>query len=167
MFKTLIRLTLLTLLLVGCMSNQSNTVSVSPDGVISRSNAPALPVIYLEFAGTTIHGLGSAYYWIASDGKSGSGAQNLVPNPPNYPSKLVAQVGQTVDIVVTSATVPPAIVVAEIDAQGIPISSSAVKPSSSRTPYSLNLKGQYILQVTAQWSWQNYVTYLFEVDIAP
>jgi hypothetical protein len=167
MTKALIHLSWIALLMTGCMSVRSNSVAIGPGGITSDLDASALPTIHLQFAGATLQGLQSAFFWEAPDGRSSFGAQNLVPNPPNYPSTLVAQVGQTVDIVVTSANFPPAIVITELDTQGIPISSSVLQPSASRTPYSLITHGQYILQVTAQWSSQNFVTFLFKVDIEP
>jgi hypothetical protein len=162
--KALIHLSWIALLMTGCMRVRSNSIAIGTGGIISE---PALPAIHLQFAGASLQGLQSAFFWEAPDGRSSFGAQNLVPNPPNYPNTLVAQVGQTVDIVVTSANFPPAIVVTELDTKGIPITSSVLQPSASRTPYALITHGKYILQVTAQWSSQNYVTFLFKVDIAP
>jgi hypothetical protein len=165
MKKAFIHLIFLALLMAGCITSKSSTVAIGSDGI--TSSTPELPVIQLESDGKTIQGLESAFYWVASDGKSEFGAQNLIPNPPNYPDKLVAIIGQSIDIVILTTNLPSAIVVAEADAQGTPIASTMVKPTSNRTPYSLVSKDQHYLQVTAQWLQPNYETYFFEVDIVP
>ena len=165
MKKSLIPLISLALLLIGCTTIKSSTISLGSDGI--TSSTPELPVIQLESDGKTIKGLESAFYWVALDGQSEFGAQNLIPNPPNYPDGLVARVGQSVDILVLATDIPSALVVVEADTQGIPILSTILKPISNRTPYSLVSENQNYLQVTAQWLQPNYETYFFEVEIMP
>jgi len=165
MKKSLIPLISLALLLIGCTTIKSSTIALGSDGI--TSSTPELPVIQLESYRKTIKGLESVFYWVAIDGKSEFGAQNLIPNPPNYPERLVARVGQSVDIVVLATDIPSAIVVVEADAQGTPIISTILKPISNRTPYSLVSEDQYYLYVTAQWLQPNYETYFFKVEIMP
>jgi hypothetical protein len=165
MKNSLIHLIFLALLLVGCTTSKSSTIALGSDGI--TSSTLELPVIQLESDGKTIKGLVSAFYQVAQDGKSEFGAQNLIPNPPNYPDRLVARIGQSVDIVVLATDIPSAIVVVEADSQGTPIISTILKPISNRTPYSLVSEYQYYLQVTTQWLQPNYETYFFEVEIMP
>jgi len=166
MKKAFIYLLSLVLLMVGCTKNsRSLTITLGEDGI--TTSIPDLPVIQLEADGKTIKGLESAFYWVSSDGESEYGAENLIPNPPDYPDRLAARVGQGVDIVVLSTNFPSAIVVVEADVQGTPINSTELNPTSDRTPYSLVSEYQHYLQVTAQWSQREFVTYFFEVEIVP
>jgi hypothetical protein len=167
MLKSFIQISYVALLLTGCMTVRSASVSVGSDGTISTSGAPGLPTIQLQFSGVTIPGLESAFFWEAPDGKSSYGGQNLIPKPPDYPDTLSAKVGQSVDIVVASADIPSTLIVTELDDQGGPITASVLQPEADGTPFLLTTHGQYFLQVTARWSVHNFVTFVFQVDSAP
>jgi hypothetical protein len=167
MKTTIIRLSWVALFITGCMNVKSTSVSIGTDGMVTNNTGLVLPLIQLVFSGASIQGLQSAFFWEASDGKSSFGAENLIPDPPNYPNILVAQVGQSVDIVVTSADFPSALVITEFDTQDIAITSSVFQPTANITLYLLTTAGQYFLQVTAKWPPQDYVTFNFKVNIAP
>lgn len=174
MFKSSMRLLvfgLLALLAAGCITG-SRSVAVTAvmnttgQEMILPDLGSQVPAIQLEFAGTTVSGLQSEYLWLKPDGTGGGGA-NLAPHPLGFPGTLTARVGQSIHIVTTPIQLLPTLVIMEFDRRGVPAASSVLHPEAEVTDYPLANSGPYILQVTAQWSIQNYVTYLFALDVKP
>ena len=105
--------------------------------------------------------------WVDANGLRGSGGGDPIANPPTFPGILDVQAGQSLEIVVTPNSLVPVLIVTELNMLGVPTVSSVLKPTTSATPYAPKAVGHFVLQVTVQQSWQQYVTYLFEVNVAP
>lgn len=171
MLKNFLRLTLISsisILTTGCMVFGFGTVKAIPVGG-PPPNQPAQaqpPVIYLEYAGSRFTGVEGNFGWhTAKSSSSGSGWGGMWP--PNFPVTLTAQVGRSVDIVVSQGQPAAALWVAELNSRGIPTSSAALTSTSNVTAYPLSNDGRYTLMVTAQWSYQDYVTYYFALEVQP
>jgi len=122
------------------------------------------PTIHLEYAGSQVAGVEGSFSWhttnFASSGSNWGGIW-----PPNFPGTLTAPIGQSVDIVVSYGQHPAALWVAELNGRGNLTSSTALTPASNVIAYPLSNPGRYALMVTAQWSYQDYVTYYFSLEV--
>ena len=90
-----------------------------------------------------------------------------LPAKTHYPGTLSAQAGQSIEVVVAYNDPPAVLWVVELDSSGVPMTSSALTPTTGSTPYVLVNSGQYVLQVTAQWAYGNIGTYVFDLNIQP
>jgi hypothetical protein len=171
MFKHWLRLILISsisLLTTGCMVFGFGTVRAIPVGgpPASQPAQAQAPTIHLEYSGSQVAGVEGNFSWhtanSASSGSSWGGTW-----PPNFPGTLTAPVGQNVDIVVSYGQHPAALWVAELNGRGGLTSSTALTPISNVTAYPLSNTGRYTLMVTAQWSYQDYVTYYFALEVQP
>ena len=169
MLKTLARfllITLLPLLTTGCWVfgfGFARAVPVQPGGPPPGvPPTPVIPQIRLEYGGQSVTGVQSFYNWQASSG-SALGGGSSAPGQPG--TRLTAPAGASVNIVVALSAPPAVLWVAELDPNGAPIKAAAITPTSNTVPYPLDTPGQYLLQVTAEWTYQNQVTYIFELDV--
>jgi hypothetical protein len=105
--------------------------------------------------------------WVDANELGGGGGGAPLANPPTFPGALDVQAGQSIEIVVTPNSLVPGLIVTELNMLGVPTASSVLKPTTSATSYLPNAVGHFVLQVTVQQSWQQYVTYLFEVNATP
>ncbi len=167
MFKELVPLSLIALLITGCTSLHSSPFVPSLGAEASRAEASSIPTVHLESAGSVVQGLETVSQWVESNGMSGSGGMTPLANPPAFPGELDVKAGQNLEIVVTANSPVPSLVVTELDMLGVPTISSVLKPTIRATPYLPYAVGHFVLQVTAQHSWQQYMTYLFEVNVTP
>jgi len=154
------------MLTTGCMVFGFGTVRAIPVGGPPPSQPAQAqpPMIHLEYTGSQVAGVDGNFGWhTANSGSSGSGWGGTWP--PNFPGTLTATVGRSVDIVVNYGQPAAALWVAELNGRGIPSSSVALTPTSNVTAYPLSNAGRYTLMVTAQWSYQDYVTYYFALDV--
>ena len=87
--------------------------------------------------------------------------------PPHLPGTLTVPAATSIDIVVSHSPPPAAMWIVEIDSAGVPTSSTALTPTTTTIPYTLSTGGSLILQVMAQWTYQNYVVYLFSLEVGP
>lgn len=165
MVKALTSLSLIALLITGCTSLHSSPVTPSPNAEASRPQASSIPTVHLESAGSTVQGLETVSQWVEPNGMSGSGGMTPLANPPAFPGEIDVKAGQSLEIVVTANSLVPSLVVTELDMLGVPTISSVLKPTTSATPYLPHAVGHFVLQVTVQQSWQQYMTYLFEVNV--
>ncbi len=174
MLKTLSRLALiglLSLFLAGCGTFPWRVVRLAPTVVPPRGPAPivpptpVLPILRLEYAGNAMAGERQSFNW--TSGGSGMGGSSSGSWPPHLPGTLTVPAGTNIDIVVSHSTPPAAMWVVEIDSAGVPTSSTALAPTTTAIPYTLSTGGSIVLQVMAQWTYQNYVTYLFAVEVKP
>lgn len=170
--KNVLRLTLvifISTLTTGCLVFGFGSARVIPVGGPPAPNQPAqaqMPALYLEYANSRFTGVQGNFGWHTSQtSSSGSGWGGTWP--PNFPSTLTAQVGQNVDIVVSHGQPAAALWVAELNSGGIPSSSVALTSVSNVTAYPLSNAGHYTLMVTAHWSYQDYVTYYFALEVQP
>jgi hypothetical protein len=163
MFKLLTALSLVALLFAGCNSLQSAPGAIPPSDEASPTEALSVPTVHLEAFGSSVQGLEIVSSWTDPNGLGGGGAAPLA-NPPTFPGVLDLHAGQSIEIVVIADSPVPTLVVTELDILGVPTASSVLKPTSSTTPYSPKSVGHFVLQVTVQQSWQQLVTYLFEVN---
>ena len=167
MFKTLTIFSFIALLIMGCTGQRSTPVALSTEINISNTEASSMPTIRIESSGSSVQGLESGMSsWVDANGMGGGGGAPP-ENPPTFPGVLDVKAGESLEIVVTATSLVPALVVTELDMFGVPTVSSVLKPTTSTIPYSPNAVGHFVLQVTAQASWQQYVTYLFEVNVTP
>jgi len=171
MFKYGLHLLLISsisLLTTGCMVFGFGTVKAIPVGGPPPSQPPQAqaPTIHLEYSGGQVAGVEGNFSWhtanSASSGSSWGGTW-----PPNFPGALTVPVGQSVDIVVSYGQHPAALWVAELNGRGDLTSSTALTSTSNVTAYPLSSTGRYALMVTAQWSYQDYVTYYFSLEVQP
>jgi hypothetical protein len=151
-------------LLSGCTSSRTSSVALQPSGEIAVSGAD-LPGLHLEFNGETIPGLLSAFSWTDAQAGTTIGGENLIPDPPDFPAALTAQVGQAVEIVLPESLEIPILTLTERDAAGRPIRTVVLKPEEHRHSYVLDSDRLALLDVTAQWPNLDYVTYRFQVDL--
>lgn len=168
MLKTLSRIalvSLLTLLVSGCwILRLPINAPPAPQGPPPRMPpTPQVPEIHLEYAGSSVSGVDSYFNWKTSNSSFGGGG--IRTGTPGGTLTLLA--GASLDIVVTLASPPAVLWVAELDGHGVPAKSTALTPTSNTTAYTPSTTGKYKLQVTAEWTYQNYVTYLFELDARP
>lgn len=160
-------LLLLALALVGCLRSQSMTVGLDSEGEIVLGEGLALPAIHLESDGQTIEGSLSSFSWASEDGSSVWGGEHLIPEPPAFPGELRAGVGQSVDLVVTPAARVPILTITELDDQERLIRRLVLQPEANRYTYLLYSERLALLELTAQWSVQDFITYRFAVKIQP
>jgi len=171
MLKTLSRLMLvglLSLLLTGGWVFPWPFVRVAPTIVPPRGGpppTPVLPILRLEYAGSAVSGGQQSFSW--ATGSSGMWVSGSGPWPPHLRETLAVPAGASVDIVVGHSSPPAAIWVVELDSAGIPKASTALTPTSSTVSYTLSTSGSLVLQVMAQWTYQNYVVYLFSLEVGP
>ena|SRR5271157_1586448 len=165
MFKTLTTLSLVAMQIMGCSSLRSIPVVLSPEAETSRAEASSIPTVHLESGGLSVQGLETVSQWVDINGTSGGGGCDPLENPPTFPGVLDVQSGHSIEIIVTANSTVTALLVTELDMLGVPTVSSLLKPATSTTPYSPHAVGHFVLQVTAQQSWQQYMTYLFEVNV--
>jgi hypothetical protein len=149
---------------MGCTGLRSTPVTPAPEAEASQAEASSIPTVHLESSGSSVQGLEIASSWFDANGLGGGGAAPM-PYPPIFPGVLDVQAGQGIEIVVTANSPVPALIVTELNMLGIPIVSSVLKPETGATPYSPIEGGHFVLQVTVQQSWQQYVTYLFELNV--
>ena len=166
MFKTLTTLSLMALLIMGCTGLRSTPVTPALEAETSQAVASSIPTVHLESSGSSVQGLEIASSWVDTIGLGGGGAAPMA-NPPIFPGVLDVQASQSIAIVVTADFPFPALIVTEITMDGVPMVSSVLKPTTSTTPYEPIAVDHFVLQVTVQKSWQQYVTYLFEVNVSP
>jgi len=171
MLKNLARFALISsisMLTSGCLVFGFSSVKTIPIGgpPLNRSAQVQAPVIHLEYSGSAVAGVEGNFNWHTANATSGgsgwSGAW-----PPSFPGTLTAQVGRSVEMVVNYGQPAAALWVAELNAQGIPSSSLALTPTSNITAYPVSHAGRYTLMVTAQWSYQDNVTYYFALEVQP
>jgi hypothetical protein len=167
MSKILLRLTLFSLLALftaGCwVFGLGGAVPAQPGGPPPGiPPTPGIPQIHLEHSGTSLTGAQSFYTWAANNGSSMGGG-----SAPGLPGTvLTLPAGSTVNVVVTLASPPAALWILELDSNGTPTKSSALTPAANVIPYTLAApSGSLKLQVTAEWTYQNQVTYVFDLDV--
>jgi hypothetical protein len=171
MFKhrlPLLLISSISLFTTGCMVFGFGTVKAIPVGgpPPSQPVQAQAPTIHLEYLGSPVAGVEGNFSWhTANSGSSGSGWGGTWP--PNFPGTLTVPVGQSIDIVVSYGQHPTALWVAELNGRGGLTSSTALMPASNVSTYSLSNTGRYALMVTAQWSYQDYVTYYFALEVQP
>ena len=154
------------MLIMGCTSLRSTPVALSPEAEASRAEASSIPTVHLESSGSSVQGLESVSLWTDAN-RMGGGGEAPLANPPTFPGVLDLQAGQSIEIVVIANSLVSPLIVTELNMVGVPMVSSVLKPMTSATPYSPIAVGHFVLQVTVQQSWQQYVTYLFEVNAIP
>lgn len=170
MLRTLARLALISLfslLTTGCWVFGFGVAGAVPLRQGPPPNAPPTPVIpqiRLEYAGNSVTGTESFYTWHTGN-MSMSGGGGVAPGSANAP--LTAPAGASLNIVVGPSAPPAALWVAELDSAGAPIKTAAFTPPSNVTAYTLTTSGKYKLQVMAEWTYQQQVTYIFELDVTP
>jgi len=170
MFTRLTRLALLclfSLLTTGCWVfgfGFGRAVRVPPGGPPNAPPTPVIPQIQLEYGGTSVTGVESYYNW-QTNNMSMSGGGGVAPGSAN--TRLTVPAGHSVNIVISLAPPPAVLWVAELDSQGAPTKTAALTPASPMTPYPLTLPGNYKLQVMAEWTYQQQVTYIFDLDVTP
>jgi hypothetical protein len=166
MFKTLTTLGLMALLIMGCTGPRSTPVTPASEAEASQVEASSIPTVHLESSGSSVQGLEIASSWVDAAGLGGGGATPMA-NPLTFPGVLDVQAGQSIAIVVTADSPVSALLVTELTMDGVPMVSSVLKPTTSATLYSPTAVVHFVLQVTAQQSWQQNMTYLFEVNVTP
>jgi len=164
MHRSLLALTWILFLLSGCSTSRTSSVALQPDGEIVVSG-PDLPALHLEAGGETIPGLLSAFSWTDAQAGTTIGGENLIPDPPGFPAILSAQQDQTIEIVMPGSLEIPILTITERDADARPIRTVVLKPEDRRHSYVLDSERLVFLDVTAQWSNLDYVTYRFRVDL--
>jgi hypothetical protein len=122
---------------------------------------PTIPTLYLEYAGNRVPA-GETFYRWRSSAYNGSGGGASAPV-----AALIVPHGANVNIVVNYPTPPAVLWVAELDGNGIPRATAALTPGASATPYEPVTSGRYRLQVTAEWTYESYVTGIFDLDVQP
>ncbi len=122
---------------------------------------PVLPTITLEYAGSQALPVELTYTWRSANASQSGGAAGSASPPLSVPA------GDEVEIVITGAAWPAALWVAELDGNGVPHNAAALTPTSDRTAYAPVAAGRYRLQVLAEWTYQNTLTALFEIDVQP
>jgi hypothetical protein len=156
---------LIALLLAGCTTQRSTSISLEEDGGLVVSGATGLPELHLELDGVAVAGLLNAFSWTNEQDGTIIGGENLIPIPPGSPATLTAQVGQVVEIVLPAALTIPILTITERIADGSPIRTLVLKPEDHRHSYALDSERLALLDVTAQWPNLDFVTYRFQVDI--
>ena len=168
MLKTLFRLALIglaALIVSGCwvLPLRVKSAPAPPGPPRNMPPTPSVPEIHLEYAGSQVTGVDSYFNWKTGNSSfGGGGAQTGTPG-----GTLTLQTGASFDIVITHSAPPAALWVAELDNGGVPVHSIALTRVSSATAYTPSATGKYKLQVTAEWTYQNYVTSIFEMDVRP
>jgi hypothetical protein len=168
MFKALTPLSFIALLIMGCTGLRSTPAALLPGARASSAAASSISTVHLESSGSSVQGLEVGMdQWVDANGLGGSGGGAPIANPPTFPGVLAVQAGQSLEIVVTPNSLVPVLIVTELNMLGVPMVSSVLKPTTSATPYSPKAVGHFVLQITVQQGWQQYVTYLFEVNVVP
>lgn len=168
MLKTLSRLALISLsalLVGGCwlLPIPAKSAPAPPGLPRNMPPTPSVPEIHLEYAGGRVTGVDSYFTWKTGNSSfGGGGVQTGTPG-----GTLTLQTGASLDIVITHSAPPAALWIAELDPGGVPVKSAALTPASNVNAYTPGTTGKYKLQVTAEWTYQNYVTYVFELDVRP
>ncbi len=155
----------LALALSGCYVFTFGSVRAVPVGPGSAPRAqptPVIPQIRLSYNGATFTAEESYYAWSLPNGSS-QGSSGVPPGQ----TPLRAPVGAVVEIVIGPGAPPAAVWVAELDANGAPTQPSLLASPATVTPYTLTTTGQFKLQVTAEWTYQNRVTSIFDLDVQP
>jgi hypothetical protein len=153
---------LLSLLTTGCWAlgfpGMRSAPAGPPPGI---PPTPVVPAVYLEYAGTRVTSLESSWDWRTSSGSSGV-------NAPSSPGTLLSvPAGSSIDIRVAYAAWPAVLWVAELNGSGVPTAASAFMPTSNAVSYTVTTTGRYRLQVMAEWSYQEVVTHVFELEVIP
>jgi hypothetical protein len=160
------------LFLTGCSVFPYPFVKVAPTVMPPRGGlpygpppTPVLPIMRLEYAGSAMTGVQQNFSWVTGNSSvAGSGRGSW---PPYLPDTLTVPARAGVDIVVGYSTPPAALWVVELDSTGVPQASTALTPTSTAVSYTVTTSGGVFLQVMAQWTYQNYVTYMFSLDVKP
>lgn len=118
---------------------------------------PFLPALYVEHGGQRASTVEQFYTW-----NSGSGISATSGTTP-----LAVPLGEGLDIVVNFNSPPAVLWVAELDGNGVPRAASVLTPTAMTAVYTPTVSGQYRLQITAEWTYQNTVTNLFPLDVRP
>lgn len=159
----IVSLTLLALSLTGCYVFGFGVARAVPVGPGGSPPTPAIPQIRLEYGGILQASRETFYVWnLSTSSALGSGAVAPGSNPP-----LVIPAGASVNIVIAPGAPPAVVWVAELDASGVPSHAVALSPASNAVPFTVTHTGRYALQVTAEWTYQNQVTALFDLDVQP
>lgn len=123
---------------------------------------PVLPTIALEYAGGQALPMELTYAWRTANAAQSGGSAPASASPP-----LSIPAGDNLEIVIVGSTWPAVLWVAELDGNGVPHNTAALTPNSDRTAYAPVAAGRYRLQVLAEWTYQNTLTALFEIDVRP
>jgi hypothetical protein len=155
----------LALTLSGCYVFTFGTVRAVPAGPGGPPNSPptpAIPQIRLEYNGLAFTAEETYYAWSVPNGSS----QGSTGGPPGQ-NVLRAPAGTVIHIVTGPGAPPAALWAAGLNASGVPSNPVMLTPTSTVTPFTLTTPGQYQLQVTAEWTYQNVVTAVFDLDVQP
>jgi hypothetical protein len=170
MLKAFARITLVSLLALltsGCFVfgfGVGRAVRVTMVAPRSISPTPQIPLIQLQYGGQSVIGIQHFYQWNTPN-LSASGGGGLPP--PGSSTRLSLPLGSELDILISPSSPPAALWVAELDGSGIPTQTTVLTPTSNVTPYKPSTSGKYRLQVTAEWTYENFVTYIFELEVQP
>jgi len=158
-------LPIISLALTGCYVfgfGSVRAVPVGPGGPPNAQPTPVIPQIHLEYGGSTFVGRENYFAWSLPNGAmQGSGA--VAPGFGN--TLLQVPAGAAINIVIGPGAPPAVVWVAELDASGVPSRPVLLASPSTVTVFTLSTTGQYQLQVTAEWTYQNQVTYIFDVNV--
>lgn len=91
-----------------------------------------------------------------------NGAQ-FAPN--SAPNVLKLKTGESVAIVVRAPTLPAVLWISELDANGLPLATAMLTPTTVSTAYTPHSTGPFRLKVTADWAYPTSVTNVFDVEV--